>query len=54
LNGQQFRVIGVMPSSFEPLDAQRYFETASEIWVPIGNDQAACRMRCRPVYALGR
>ncbi len=28
LNGQQFRVIGVMPASFEPLDAQRYFETA--------------------------
>ena len=54
LNGQQFRVIGVMPASFEPLDAQRYFDTAAEIWVPIGNDQAECRMRCRPVYALGR
>jgi putative ABC transport system permease protein len=54
LNGQPFRVIGVMPASFEPLDAQRYFDTASEIWVPIGNDQADCRMRCRPVYAIGR
>jgi putative ABC transport system permease protein len=54
LNGQQFRVIGVMAPSFEPLDAQRYFDTAAEIWVPIGNDQAECRMRCRPVYALGR
>ena len=54
LNGQSFRVIGVMPASFEPLDAQRYFNTASEIWVPIGNDQAECRMRCRPVYVLGR
>jgi putative ABC transport system permease protein len=54
LNGQPFRVIGVMPASFEPLDAQRYFATASEIWVPIGNDQADCRMRCRPVYAVAR
>jgi putative ABC transport system permease protein len=54
LNGQQFRVIGVMPPSFEPLDAQRYFATASEIWVPLGNDQADCRMRCRPVYGIGR
>ena len=53
LNGQPFRVIGVMPASFEPLDAQRYFDTASEIWVPLGNDQAECRMRCRPVYAIG-
>jgi putative ABC transport system permease protein len=54
LNGQSFRVIGVMPSWFEPLDAQRYFDTAAEIWVPIGSDQAECRMRCRPVYALAR
>ena len=51
---RDFRVIGVMPPSFEPLDAQRYFNTAAEIWVPIGNDQAACRRHCRPILGLGR
>jgi putative ABC transport system permease protein len=54
LNGQPFRVIGVMPASFEPLDAQRFFDSPAEIWVPIGNDQAECRLRCRPVYGLAR
>ena len=54
LHDQPFRVIGVMPASFEPLDAQRYFNTAAEIWVPIGNDQSTCRRQCRPVRALGR
>jgi putative ABC transport system permease protein len=54
MNDQAFRVVGVMPPSFEPLDAQRYFNTAAEVWVPIGNDQAGCRGRCRPNYALGR
>jgi putative ABC transport system permease protein len=54
LQDRPFRVIGVMPASFEPLDAQRYFNTAAEIWVPIGNDQSTCRRQCRPVRALGR
>jgi putative ABC transport system permease protein len=54
LQDREFRVIGVMPASFEPLDAQRYFNTAAEIWVPIGNDQSTCRSQCRPVRALGR
>jgi putative ABC transport system permease protein len=54
LNDQIFRVIGVMPASFEPLDAQRYFDTAADIWVPIGADQAGCRLRCRSIYAVGR
>ena len=54
LNDQVFRVVGVMPPSFEPLDSQRYFNTAAEIWVPIGNDQAECRLRCRPIVGVGR
>ena len=54
VNDQAFRIIGVMPASFEPLDAQRYFNTSAEVWVPIGDDQAGCRLRCRPVYAIGR
>src|SRR5213593_3658226 len=27
---------------------------SAEVWVPIGNDQAECRLRCRPVYGLAR
>ena len=54
LQDQDYRVIGVMPASFEPLDAQRFFNTAAEIWVPIGNDQAGCRRRCRPTFGVGR
>jgi putative ABC transport system permease protein len=30
------------------------FDTAADVWVPIGNDQAECRMRCRPIYAVAR
>ena len=54
LNDQPFRIVGVMPASFEPLDAERYFNTAAEIWVPIGDDQSTCRRQCRPVRAVGR
>lgn len=54
LNDQSFRVVGVMPPSFEALDSQRYFSTAAEVWAPIGNDQAECRLRCRPVLGIGR
>ena len=54
LNDQTFRVVGVLPPSFEPLDAQRYFNTAAEVWAPMGNDQAGCRLRCRPILGIGR
>jgi putative ABC transport system permease protein len=54
LNDQSFRVVGVMPASFEALDSQRYFSTAAEVWAPIGNDQAECRIRCRPILGIGR
>ncbi len=54
LNDQPFRVVGVMPSSFESLDSQRYFNAAAEVWAPMGNDQANCRVRCRPIVGVGR
>jgi putative ABC transport system permease protein len=54
LNDQIFRVVGVMPPSFEPLDSQRYFNAAAEVWVPLGNDQSGCRLRCRPILGIGR
>ena len=54
LNDQPFRVVGVMPSSFEPLDSQRYFSVVADVWAPMGNDQANCRVRCRPIVGVGR
>ena len=54
LNDQPFRVVGVMPSSFEPLDSQRYFSVVAYVWAPMGNDQANCRVRCRPIVGVGR
>ena len=53
LNDQPFRVVGILPPSFEALDSQRFFATASEVWAPIGNDQADCRLRCRQVLGVG-
>jgi putative ABC transport system permease protein len=55
MNDRQYRVVGVMPASFEPLDAARYYQRA-ELWAPIGYDVStpdACRS-CRHLRAFGR
>lgn len=55
MNDRTFRVAGVLPPEFEPLDAARYYVPA-EIWAPIGYDVAmrdACRS-CRHLRAFGR
>ena len=55
MNDREYRVVGVMPPSFEPLDAARYYAPA-EVWAPIGYDVSlrdACRS-CRHLRALGR
>ena len=55
MNDRSFRVVGVLPADFEPLDAARYYVPA-EIWAPIGYDVAmrdACRS-CRHLRAFGR
>ena len=56
MNDREFRVIGVMPPSFEPLDAARFYNVAAEIWAPIGYDlqtRDACRS-CQHLRAFGR
>ena len=55
MNDRDYRVIGVMPASFEPLDAARYY-AAAQLWAPIGYDvsmREACR-GCRHLRAFGR
>jgi putative ABC transport system permease protein len=55
MNDREYRVVGVMPASFEPLDAARFY-AAAEVWAPLGYDstsQDACRS-CRHLRALAR
>jgi putative ABC transport system permease protein len=55
MNDREYRVIGVLPPTFEPLDAARYYAPA-ELWAPIGYDVSmrdACRS-CRHLRAFGR
>ncbi len=56
MNDREYRVIGVMPPSFEPLDAARFYNVSAEIWAPIGYDLQtpdACR-GCQHLRAFGR
>ena len=57
LSDTTFRIVGVMPPSFEPLDAERYFSSSAEIWAPVGyaavGDANACRS-CQHLRAFGR
>jgi len=56
MNDRAYRVIGVMPPSFEPLDAVRYYDTKAEMWAPLGYDRAgdsSC-YSCRHLRGFGR
>ena len=56
MNDRAFRVIGVMPADFAPLDAQRFYNAAAELWAPIGYDlsgDSSCR-GCRHLRGFGR
>ena len=55
MNDREYRVAGVMPATFEPLDAERYYQRA-QLWAPVGYDVSmrdACRW-CRHLRAFGR
>jgi putative ABC transport system permease protein len=55
MNDRPYRVIGVMPADFQPLDAARYYSPA-QLWAPIGYDVSApdaCRS-CQHLRAFGR
>jgi putative ABC transport system permease protein len=56
MNDREYRVIGVMPASFEPLDAERYYKPSADIWAPIGydlNGDSSCRS-CQHLRGFGR
>jgi putative ABC transport system permease protein len=56
MNDREYRVIGVMPASFEPLDAERFYSASADIWAPIGYDpkgESACRT-CQHLRGFGR
>jgi putative ABC transport system permease protein len=56
MNDREYRVIGVMPASFEPLAAERFYKASAEVWAPIGYDlkgDSSCR-GCRHLRAFGR
>ncbi|HJR59283.1 MAG TPA: ABC transporter permease [Vicinamibacterales bacterium] len=55
MNDREYRVVGVMPASFEPLIEGNYYQPA-QLWAPLGYDLAfrdACRS-CRHLRALAR
>jgi predicted permease len=55
MNDREYRIVGVMPPTFEPLDAARFYAPA-ELWAPIGYDlttRDACR-GCQHLRAFGR
>ncbi len=37
LSDRTYRVVGVMPASFEPLDSETFFGAAAALWAPIGS-----------------
>ena len=56
MNDREYRVVGVMPPTFEPLDAERFFTAGAELWAPVGYDKTtrdACRS-CQHLRAFGR
>jgi putative ABC transport system permease protein len=56
MNDREYRIVGVMPGGFEPLDAIHYFGAAAEVWAPIGYEvggDSACRS-CQHLRAFGR
>jgi putative ABC transport system permease protein len=55
MDGQSYRVIGVLPPDYEPLVSARYYKPA-RLWAPIGYDlslRQACHS-CQHLKALGR
>jgi predicted permease len=55
MSDREYRVIGVMPASFEPLDAERYYHVTADVWTPLGYGLAdfSCRS-CVHLRAFGR
>jgi putative ABC transport system permease protein len=55
MDGQSYRIVGVMPPDFQPLVSARYYKRA-QMWAPVGYDRSlkqACR-GCQHLKAVGR
>jgi putative ABC transport system permease protein len=55
MNDRDYRIVGVLPASYEPLISDHFYERA-DIWAPLGYDTAgdsSCRS-CQHLKALGR
>src|SRR5262249_8435802 len=37
LSDRAYRIVGVMPASFEPLDSEKFYGAPAELWAPIGS-----------------
>jgi putative ABC transport system permease protein len=56
MNDREYRIVGVMPATFEPLDAERYYNANAQMWAPIGYEvggDSACRS-CQHLRGFGR
>ena len=51
LNDRDYRVVGVLPASFEPLLSARYFGQPAQAWAPLAYD-ASLRQACRSCQHL--
>jgi putative ABC transport system permease protein len=56
MNDREYRIVGVMPAGFEPLDAIQYYRVEAGMWAPLGYElggDSACRS-CQHLRAFGR
>jgi putative ABC transport system permease protein len=59
LSDRAYRVVGVMPASFEPLDSEKFYNARAELWAPIGSymtgtsASGTCR-GCAPLNVFAR
>jgi putative ABC transport system permease protein len=59
LSDRAYRLVGVMPASFESLDAQKFYNAPAELWSPIGSymtgtsASGTCR-GCAPLNVFAR
>src|SRR5204863_6198279 len=50
LNDRAYRIVGVMPVSFQLLDSEKFFNALAQLWEPIGSDLkggSASSVNCR-------